>query len=237
MSAKKYRVRLTAEERTGLKALVSKGRTAAYKQTHARILLQCDEGREDGGRTDGEIADALETGMATVARVRRRCVEEGIETALNRRPQVNRRPKVLDGDAEARLVAMACGEPPEGCAKWTLRLLADRLVECEIVEAVSAETVRGTLKKRSQAVAEGVLVHPAEGECGVRVRDGGRTGAPHMERELARATRRFTDYLLRVGAIAAAAPRLKQWPMGPTADVHCRPRVRGFAGNVLGRWQ
>ena len=147
MSAKKYRVRLTAEERTGLKTLVSKGRAAAYKQTHARILLQCDEGREDGGRTDGEIADALEVGIATVARVRRRCVEEGIEAALNRRWQVHRRPKVLDGDAEARLVAMACGEPPEGCAKWTLRLLADRLVECEIVEAVSAETVRVTLKK------------------------------------------------------------------------------------------
>ena len=147
MSAKKYRVRLTAEERTGLKALVSKGRAAAYKQTHARILLQCDEDREDGGRLDGEIAEALDVGMSTVARVRRRCVEEGLEAAPNRRRQVNRRPKVLDGDAEARLVAVACGEPPEGRAKWTLRLLADRLVELEVVEAVSAETVRRTPRK------------------------------------------------------------------------------------------
>ena len=110
-------------------------------------LLQCDEDREDGGRADGEIAEALDVGMSTVARVRRRCVEEGIEAALNRRRQVNRRPKVLDGDAEARLVAIACGEAPAGRAKWTLRLLADRLVELDVVEAVSPETVRVTVKK------------------------------------------------------------------------------------------
>ena len=86
-------------------------------------------------------------GEATVACVRRRLVEEGLEAALNRKEQVNRRAKVLDGDAEARLVAIACSDPPEGYARWSLRLLAGRLVVCEIVEKVSRETVRRTLKK------------------------------------------------------------------------------------------
>ena len=147
MTSKRYRVKLTAEEREELKALTTKGRVSARKQTHGRILLQCDECREDGGRTDGEIAEALGIGVATVARVRRRCVEEGLEAALNRKEQLNRRAKVLDGEAEARLVAIACGDPPEGYARWSLRLLADRLVECEIVDGVSRETVRRTLKK------------------------------------------------------------------------------------------
>ena len=147
MPNKTYRMELAEAEREQLKALANKGRASARKQTHARILLQCDEGREGGGRTDREVADGLDIGVATVARVRRRCVEEGIESALNRKRQLNRRPRVLDGEAAARLVAIACGDPPEGRVKWTMRLLADRLVECEIVGAVSAETVRRTLKK------------------------------------------------------------------------------------------
>ena len=147
MPRKIYRVRLTDEEREDLESVANKGCGAARRQTRARILLQCDEGREGGGRTDVEVADALDVGTATVARVRRRCVEEGVEAALDRKPQRNRRPKVLDGEAEARLVATACGAPPEGRAKWTLRLLADRLVELEVVESVSVETVRRTLKK------------------------------------------------------------------------------------------
>lgn len=147
MPSKIYRLRLEDEEREDLKSLANVGRAPARKQMHARILLLCDEGREGGGRTDAQIADALDIGIATVARVRRRCVEEGVEAALNRKPQRNRRPRLLDGEAEARLVATACGEPPAGCAKWTLRLLADRLVELEVVESVSVETVRRTLKK------------------------------------------------------------------------------------------
>ena len=111
MSAKKYRIRLTAEERTELKGLVSKGRAAAHKQTHARILLMCDEARQGGPTRDEEIASALTVGTSTVARVRRRCVEEGLEPALNRRRQLNWRPRVLDGEAEARLLAIACGAP------------------------------------------------------------------------------------------------------------------------------
>ena len=122
-----------------------------------------DEARKDGGLTDEEVARSLEIASATVERIRRRCVEEGIEAALGRKEQQRRRPKKLDGAAEAHLIALACGEAPEGRARWTLRLLADRLVECEIVESIHPETVRKTLKKRTQALAERVLVHPPEG--------------------------------------------------------------------------
>ena len=176
MPAKKYRVRLSAEEQEELKGLVSRGRAAAYKQTHARILLLVDEAQEGGAMKDEDIARALKVGSATVERVRRRGVEEGVEAALGRRQQVNRRPRKLDGEGEAHLMAMACSQPPEGRAGWTLQLLADRLVGCEIVDSISAETVRQTLKKRSQALAEGALVHPAQGQCRVRLRHGGRAG-------------------------------------------------------------
>lgn len=144
--AKRYRVDLTLEERGELKGLVSKGKSSALKQTRARILLMCDES-EGRKWTDAEVAEALSAGTATVGRVRRRFVEEGLEAALNRKEQKRRKAKVLDGEAEARLVAIACGDPPEGRATWTLRLLADRLVELEVVESVCPETVRKTLKK------------------------------------------------------------------------------------------
>ena len=147
MSTGKHRIRLTTDEQQELKALVSRGRTAAYKQTHARILLMSDESRPDGGMTDADISGALGVGTSMVERIRKRCVEEGIESALNRKKQLRRRQKRLDGEGEARLIAMACGEPPDGRASWTLKLLADRLVECEIVETISTETVRRVLKK------------------------------------------------------------------------------------------
>ena len=152
MPAKRYRVRLSAEEQEELKGLVSRGRAAAYKQTHARILLLVDEAQEDGAMRDADIARALKVGRATVERVRRRCVEEGVEAALGRRQQVNRRPRKLDGEGEAHLVAMACSRPPEGRVGWTLQLLADRLVEREIVDSISAETVRQTLKKTKSSL-------------------------------------------------------------------------------------
>ena len=152
MPAKKYRVRLSAEEQQELKGLVSRGRAAAYKQTHARILLLSDESQECGAMKDEEIAWALRVGNATVERVRRRCVEEGVEAALGRRQQVNRRPKKLDGQGEARLTALACSQPPEGRAGWTLQLLADRLVQWEIVDSISTETVRQTLKKTNSSL-------------------------------------------------------------------------------------
>ena len=151
MPTKKYRIRLTTDEQQELKALVSRGRTVAYKQTHARILLMSDEAREDGGMKDADISGVLGVGLSMVERVRRRCVEEGIESALNRKKQLRRRQKRLDGEGEARLIAMACGEPPEGRASWTLKLLADQLVECEIVETISTETVRRVLKKTNSS--------------------------------------------------------------------------------------
>ena len=111
MSNKKCRIRLTADEQQELNALVSRGRTAAYRQIHARIILMSDEGRSDGGMKDADISNALGVGVTTVERIRRRCVEEGIESALERNKQLGRRQKVLDGEGEARLIAIACGEP------------------------------------------------------------------------------------------------------------------------------
>ena len=108
--------------------MVSRGRAAAYKQTHGRVLLLSDESHadgtmKDGGMKDEDIARVLQIGRATVELVRRRCVEEGIEAALGRKRQVNRRPKRLDGQGEAHLIALACGEPPEGRAGWTLKVI------------------------------------------------------------------------------------------------------------------
>ena len=151
MSVKKYQVKLTTEERQELKALVSRWRAAAYKQTHARVLLLSDERQGDGAMKDEEIARALRIGCSTVERVRRRRVEEGGDAALERRGQIRRRRKKLDGQWEAHLIAMACGEPPQGRAGWTLKLLADRLVECQVVDRISTETVRQTLKKRNSS--------------------------------------------------------------------------------------
>ena len=110
-----------------------------------------DESRPDEGMTDADISGALGVGHSTVERVRRWCVEEGIESALNRRKQLRRRQKRLDGECEARLIAIAWVEPPDGRAKWTLKLLADRLVEWEIVETISTETVRRVLKKTNSS--------------------------------------------------------------------------------------
>ena len=152
MTAKKYRVKLTTEEQQELKALVSRGRASAYRQTHARILLLSDEAQGDRAMKDEEIARSLRIGCATVERVRRRCVEEGVEAALGRKEQLSRRQKKLDGQGEAHLVALACAEPPQGRVSWTLKLLADRLVECEIVESISPETVRQTLKKTNSSL-------------------------------------------------------------------------------------
>ena len=143
---KKYHVTLNEEERVLLKG-IHEGRSAKTRRQRAHILLLADENRADGGRTDADIASVLGVGTATVERVRKRCVMEGVEAAIERRPQANRRRRALDGVAEAKLVTLACSEPPEGFARWNLRLLADTMVELEYVEAVSHETVRRTLKK------------------------------------------------------------------------------------------
>jgi transposase len=138
---KRYIVDLTADERAALLALLTKGVAPVRRLTRARILLLADE-----GGTDQEIAAALHVHPATVERTRRRFVEGGPEAALSERPRPGGRPK-LDGRQEAHLVALACSAPPEGRKRWTMQLLADRLVALELVEAISDETVRRALKK------------------------------------------------------------------------------------------
>lgn len=147
MPGKIYRVKLTGGEREYLEGLISRGTVAARKANHARILLHADEGNDAGYFKDEDIAEALHVGRVTVERVRKRFVEEGMESALNPKPQTHHRSKKLDGQAEAFLVATACSAAPEGRKDWTLQLLADRLVECQIVESISAEAVRLVLKK------------------------------------------------------------------------------------------
>lgn len=147
MPAKKYRVKLTEAERQELKELLNKGRIAARKQTHARILLQCDESGAIPVKTDQDIAASLNISTRSIERVRQSFVEEGLESALNPKVQKHHRPKKLDGAAEAFLVATVCMGAPEGRAEWTMQLLADKLVECKIVDSISDETVRTTLKK------------------------------------------------------------------------------------------
>ena len=115
--------------------------------------MLCDENQEGGALRDEKIARALKVGTATVERVRRRCcVEEGLARALGRKEQLNRRPRKLDGEGEAQLTALTCSQPPDGRASWTLHLLADRLVEREVVDSISTETVRRCLKKTGSSL-------------------------------------------------------------------------------------
>ena len=143
---KTYVVRLTDAERESLRALVSKGKTQAYRLRHATILLKVDA--EGPNWSDERTAEAVGGHSGTVRNVRRRFVEQGFEAALERKKQhAPSRPRKLDGAQEARLIAESCSQPPAGRARWTLHLLADRLVELRIVESISHETVRQTLKK------------------------------------------------------------------------------------------
>lgn len=143
---KKYVVRLTADERTLLEQIVSKGKTQAYRIKHANILLAVDaDGPEE---SDGQTAEALRCHQNTVRNVRQRFVEQGLETALERKEQQRpSREHVLDGEKEARLITIACGKVPEGRAKWTLNMLAEQLVVLDVVESISRTTVWRTLKK------------------------------------------------------------------------------------------
>ena len=145
---KRYKVTLDAEERQHLHDLLAAGKAAARKLAHARILLKADAA--DGGPAwpDSRIAEALEVSPATVERVRQRFVEQGLDAALDRKHRERPAREIkLDGRAEARLIALACSAPPEGRATWTMQLLADKLVELEVVDSISDETVRLALKK------------------------------------------------------------------------------------------
>jgi transposase len=143
--SKKYVVTLTQEEREQLRALVSSGKSAARKLNHARVLLLAD--RDGGlGHTDEEVVKALGLGVRTVERVRQRFVEEGFEASLNPKPQP-RRARKLEGQVEGDLIALAKSDPPKGRKRWTLRLLADQMVQLQYVEDISHESVRQALKK------------------------------------------------------------------------------------------
>jgi transposase len=145
---KRYLVKLDMDERKELSQLVKKEKTAAKKRTHAQVLLLADCGRKGPGWTDEAVAEACQVTIRTVENIRKRLVLEGLEAALNRKRQVRlSRQRILDGEREAKVVAMCCGARPAGHARWTLRLLADRIVELDIAESISHETVRQCLKK------------------------------------------------------------------------------------------
>ena len=144
---KKYHVTLTAEERAELEQLLGKGKAAATKLAHARVLLKADESPGGPGLSDAQIVEAVEVSRNTVCRVRERFVEQGLEAALVRKPAARAYARKLDGRGEAHLVALACSPPPEGRKRWTMQLLADRVVTLGHAAALSDETVRRVLKK------------------------------------------------------------------------------------------
>jgi transposase len=145
---KKYIVRLSSEEREKLKKIITSGGGPARMFTRARILLKADQSEEGPGWSDKKISEALDVTVQTVERVRKQLVEEGFEAVLSRREytqKVSR--KKIDGEVEAHLIALSCSDPPEGRARWTLRLLAQKVVELGYVDSISHEAIRQTLKK------------------------------------------------------------------------------------------
>lgn len=143
----KYIVRLSLDERQQLQALVDAGRGTKSARQRARVLLKADQADGAPGWPDQRVAEFAEASLSTVHRVRRQFVEEGLEVALRRRPSPHRQYRKLDGAGEAQLIAAACSQAPEGRCRWTLHLLADRLVELAVVDSISHECVRTTLKK------------------------------------------------------------------------------------------
>jgi Homeodomain-like domain len=151
MPKKTFQVQLSLAERARLQALVTNGSATAHSHIHARILLKADAGPDGPAWTDAMISAALDVGMSTVARVRQSAVQEGLDAALQRKLPKRVYQRTLDGAAEAHLLALTCSTPPEGAGRWSLRLLAERMVELDYVEAVSHETVRQTLKKTNSS--------------------------------------------------------------------------------------
>ena len=144
---KKFIVKLTGEERQKLLALSKKGKLAARKFKHIQILLKADSGKHGDSWCDEKIASSMDVSTKTICRVRQSFVEEGLDAAVNRKKHQNFKPRKLGGNEEARLIALCCSKAPEGARRWSLRLLADKLVELEITESISHEAVRQTLKK------------------------------------------------------------------------------------------
>jgi len=152
--AKKYIVRLTEDERTYLESLIYTGKVAAHKRLHAEILLKADISELGEKWLDSKISEAFGVSTRTVERVRERLVQQGLESALNRATPIRVKSRIIDGENEAHLIALTCGEAPEGRNRWTLRLLGQQMVELGYVESVSYETIRQTLKKRVKTLAK-----------------------------------------------------------------------------------
>lgn len=146
-AVEKYVVRLTAEERVQLESLTRQRRIAADKQLRAKLLLHADEGEFGPGWLDQQLIEAFGASRSKIMRLRRQLVLEGFQAALSRRTSTQPRRRKLDGEQEARLVALACSAPPTGRARWTLQLLADKLVELKVIDSISSDCVRKTLKK------------------------------------------------------------------------------------------
>ena len=145
----KYKVTLTEEEREQLTGIVSKGSHTAQQYRNAYILLNCDEGEHNEKIINEEVSRVLKVSMRMIDRVKQRFVEEGFEACLERKPIGKTKAKKIDGEAEAHLIELSCGQPPEGFSKWSLRLLADQMVELKYVDDISYETIRKALKKTS----------------------------------------------------------------------------------------
>jgi transposase len=160
---RKYKVTLTREERNKLEAIVHKGNHRSQKVINALVLLNCDQGQFQGIPMKNEdVASVLRISMRKIDRVKKRFVEEGLEETLTRRKGDRTYEKKADGEFEARLIALSCGDPPEGFARWSLRLLADKAVELQYIDSISYETVRRVLKKRNKTLEEARVGHTSE---------------------------------------------------------------------------
>jgi len=177
MANKKFVVKLSGEERCRLSELISKGKAKAKTILKARVLLKADQSEAGEGWADEEICRALDTNVTMVARVREKLVTEGLDAVLLRKkrdtPPIE---PIFDGKRQAQLIALACSKPPAGRARWTIRLLAEQVVERKIVESAHFNTVARALKKRHQTAPQGILGHPTESQRRVRSRHGGRAG-------------------------------------------------------------
>ena len=179
-SVKKYVVRLSGEERAQLEGLINKGKGPAQRLLKARILLKADVSERGEGWSDGRIIEALDTTASMVYRVRRQLVEEGVAAVLSRKQRATPAvAPIFDGEKEARLIALACSKPPPGYARWSLRLLEDKVVELAIVERASDSTICRVLKKHSQAPPPPAMGDPAESQQRLRGRHGRRTRRLH----------------------------------------------------------
>jgi transposase len=159
MMKKRYIVKLSLDERAELEGMVKRGKVAAFRRRHAEVLLLVDEGEGGPELSDAAAAERTRFSRRTVEQIRERCVCEGLAAALERKKRDRNRTRKLDGEGEARLVALACSEAPAGYARWSLNLLADKLVELEVVDSISHECVRQVLKKHHQTLAPANVVY------------------------------------------------------------------------------